>query len=103
MHEVGVRGNDRAAAQGIPVPTVTIQIRTDPDRRRYNASVQEEVVAIFTCIDCAADIPHDIVVYTHSDKFRLISDLSPNSDTMCYPIHYPSGEPGWSIHIDHVA
>ena len=74
-------------------------IKTGSARRRYNDPLQDDVAAIFTSIDCAGDIPHDIIVYTHSNQLRLISYLSPNSDPMCYPILYPSDESGWSIGI----
>ena len=91
----------RAQEQGIPIPTVTMIIKTVPDRRRYNHPLQDEVAAIFTSFDSAADIPHNIVVYTHSNQLRSISYLSPNADPMCYPMLYPSGESGWSIDIHH--
>ena len=46
---------------------------------------------------------NDIVLYSHSDQLRIIPYLSPNSDPMCYPILYPTGEPGWSTGLLHVA
>ena len=45
-------------------PSVTMQIQ-----------LGKATADIFTCTDGAADIPHDIVVYTHSNKLHLILSL----------------------------
>ena len=53
-----------------------MRMTTGPDRRRYNDPLQDEVAAIFTSSDGGADVPKDIVVYSHSDELRVVPYLS---------------------------
>ena len=103
MAEVERRERESAAAQNLPAPVVSMHMRTGPDRRRYNDPHFHEVAAVFTSADGAADAPRDIVVYPYSNRLKTIKYLSHNSDPMSYPLFYPSGEPGWSINLSHVA
>ena len=102
MHEVELGARAAAEASGEPVPNVIMKMVTGPDRRRYNDPLQDEVAAIFTSFDGGASVPNDIVVYSHSDQLSIIPYLSPNSDPLCYPLIYPTGEPGWSTGLRHV-
>ena len=101
MHEVEVRERQLALQQNLPIPTVSMHMLTGADRRRYNLPQHAEVAAIFTSSDGAPNVPADIVVYPHSDNITTIKYLSPNCDPMSYPLFYPSGEPGWTINIQH--
>ena len=73
-----------------------MHMRSGPDSQRYNEPLQNEVAAIFTAMDGAADVPNDIVIQTQSNVLKIIPCLSPNSDPMCYPLLYPTGAPGWT-------
>ena len=88
MHQVEVEESVRAHEQGIPVLTVTMIIKTGPNRRRYNHPLQDEVAAIFTSFDGAADIPHDIVVNTHSNQLRCIHSFQPTSLYTLIPTNF---------------
>ena len=102
MHEVEIATRAAAEASGEPVPNVVMKMITGPDRRRYNDPLQDEVAAIFTSADGGAALPNNIVVCSQSDQLRIISFLSPNSDPLCYPPLYPTGEPGCSVGLQHV-
>ena len=55
--EVELRQRESAAAQNLPPPVVSMHMRTGPDRRRYNDPHFDEVAAIFTSADGAAEAP----------------------------------------------
>ena len=102
MAQVERRAQETAERDNLPLPVVSLHMRTGPDRRRYNQPEHDEVAAIFTSADGAPNYPRDVVVYPKSRSVRQISYLSPNLDPMSYPLFFPNGEPGWSVGIPHV-
>ena len=77
-------------------------MREGPDRRRYNAPLNEEVASIFTGNDGAPPAPRDIVIYPRVQPLRHIPYISSNIDPLMYPLIFPRGEPGWDSNLNHV-
>ena len=48
MYEVEIEERQRALEEGYEIPTICMEFLEGPDRRRYNAPVDNEVAAIFT-------------------------------------------------------
>ena len=70
-------------------------MREGPDRRRYNAPLNEEVASIFTGNDGAPPAPRDIVIYPRDQPLRDIPYISSNIDPLMYPLISPRGR-AWS-------
>ena len=48
-------------------------------------------------------VPPTIVIYPIDRPPQRISYMSCNLDSMCYPLLFPRGDPGWGNVIEHVA
>ena len=57
---------------------------------------------IFTGDDGGVDIPTDVIIYPKcSHALQELSIYSPNCDSLCFPLLFPSGEPGWEPNLQH--
>ena len=64
MYEVEIEKRWQALEEGYEMPTICMKFLEGPDRRRYNAPVDNEVAAIFTSRD-EAPPARTFVVHIH--------------------------------------
>ena len=94
--------NQRAVAQNRQPAVVTMIMREGNDRQRDNPPVNNEVAAIFVANDGAPPASRDITIYPRNAPLRRIPYTLSNIDPMCYPILFPTGDPGWNWNMPHV-
>ena len=94
--------NQRAVAQNRQPAVVTMVMREGNDRRRDNPPVNDKVAAIFVANDGAPPASRDTIIYPRNAPLRRIPYTSSNIDPMCYPILFPTGDPGWNWNMSHV-
>jgi hypothetical protein len=71
------------------------------DRRRYNAPVSEDEIAVIIPHD-TKEQSRDIIIQTQSQQLRRINDLHRAVDPMSYVLLFPCGDYGYELGIPHL-
>ena len=102
MKDIEQDEQDIAASEGrIPANIKMFFHEKNPRNRRQNAPRHEEVAAIFTGEDGAPPQRQYVVVESFSNNLKIINDLCPSIDPLCYPILFPNGDNGFFLNMKH--
>ncbi|PIC42015.1 hypothetical protein B9Z55_009226 [Caenorhabditis nigoni] len=97
MHQIEEEEKEKAELENRPERrvTMTFQIRSQDDQRRYQNPTADEVAVVYVGDD--EDIPgkRGFTVHQHSGRLQPLHIIDPNCDPMSYPLLFPTGQSGW--------
>ncbi|CAO4369137.1 unnamed protein product [Caenorhabditis nigoni] len=97
MHQIEEEEKEKAELENRPERrvTMTFQIRSQDDQRRYQNPTADEVAVVYVGDD--EDIPgkRGFTIHQHSGRLTSLHIIDPNCDPMSYPLLFPTGQSGW--------
>src|SRR3989337_514772 len=89
---------NRARQESISDMSLIIHNTHGKDMRRYNQPTASEVAVIMSDFNQVPEL-RDIIIKTHEDELKHISELNGAYDPLQYPLLFPYGEYGWHDNI----